>query len=149
MRRLKAKIIDFLLVFSIIFIPLGSYIFAIKAIGIAYETEPGMVYYLPMVIMILITFYVYFGLLAKKNQGSIGKKFMNLIITGEKQNSLKYFIREPLVHVFILSVIYTSIFNHFLISFIIMSLIYLLALYLKVDLWNKIFKNKVIKQENL
>lgn len=148
MKRLKAKLIDFLLVFSIILIPLGSYIFAIKAIGIAYETELGMIYYLPMVIMILITFYVYFGLLAKKNNGSIGKKFMNLVIIGEKQNSLKYFIREPLVHVFLLSVIYTSIFNHFVISFIIMSLIYLLALYLKVDLWNKIFKNEVKDNSN-
>lgn len=146
MKRLKAKLIDFLLVFSIILIPLGSYIFAIKAIGIAYETELGMIYYLPIVMMILITFYVYFGLLAKKNNGSIGKKFMNLKITGVKQNSLKYFIREPLVHVFLLAVIYTTIFNHFIICFLIMSLIYLLALYLKVDLWNKIFKNEVVEQ---
>lgn len=145
-KRIIAKIIDTIFVATILALPVSSYIFAINAIEVAYNQTVNMVVYLPLVLLIFLTLFIYFGVIGKKVGGSVAKGFMNLEITGEKINAFKLFIREPLTHVLFLTIVYLLVFNSVIISLVLMCMIYFVALLLRVDLWNRIFNNEVLEK---
>lgn len=142
-KRLLAKLIDMMFVSTILFLPVFSYIFAIKAIEIAYTPFARGIIYMPLVLIVYIVLFIYFGVVGAKQGGSIGKSFCNINIDG-KNKAFQLFIREPLCQIILLSIIYEIVFHSFILSFFLMCTIYIMALFLKVDLWNRIYKNEVL-----